>query len=276
MHQRRRFHARAPRHHGGDHADERDGGRDPATPVPSAARAAGKPLAPGAQFGKDRPQDERHDLDGEQHDSQHFESHVIHQQGDAQKQKEAVDPHAERVGDERALAPGREDFGALFAQPEQPFAQPPPRQRKGTVLQVGHVQRIGQQEVTVKAHQRIEIDGQGQEPGRRRQREGGAAQHAIWQKAPGQRGPSRQRGFGQHACGPDRQALSAAGEPPGARTVGVQDRPHHHERHTHGRHAAAVVLGGVRVAKFVQHLGRAQCDGRGQCPFQREKVQECM
>ena len=121
-------------------------------------------------------------------------------------------------------------------------------------MQVGHLEPVGQHEIAVEAHERAQVEQQRRDPGAGGEDEGRAAQRPIGQKAPGEGGKDGEDELSRHAGETDRKPLAARGELPGLRHVGVEHRPQHQEREAHAGHAAAITLGGQRVAELVHHL----------------------
>ena len=125
-------------------------------------------------------------------------------------------------------------------------------------MQVGKVEKVGQQEVAVEAHEGAGVDGQGGDPGGGGEHEHGAAQRSVGQQGPRQGGPGGDCQFGENSGGAHRQPVLPAGEAPGFVDVGVGHRPHHQKGHAHRRHPAAETAGGEGVAEFVEHLDQGE------------------
>jgi hypothetical protein len=141
-------------------------------------------------------------------------------------------------------------------------SQPGAGQVAGPLVQIRHVEQIGQDEVAIEAHERAGIHRQGQHPAGGGEKEQGAAQGAVRHQAPGQGGQACQGQLCQHAGTGDGQALAWIGELPAFAGVGVEHGPQHDHRHTHVGHPHAVAGGGEGVAELVQSLGAGQGQGK--------------
>jgi hypothetical protein len=172
----------------------------------------------------------------------------------ARNTTQPVEPGDQRERDQTGAPARRHRLGIGLVPAEQGAPQPRARERAGALVQVGHVERVRQQEVAVEAHERARVDRQREHPARRRQEEQRALQVAVVDQAPGERRPGRERELGRDAGGRDLQAAPAVGELPGLAGVGVEHRPQHDEGDAHLRHAQPVARGGERVAELVQHL----------------------
>ncbi|MNI51712.1 hypothetical protein D3C73_1064510 [compost metagenome] len=217
---------------------------------------------PHFHFAPDRQHDEPADFHHEQEDAQDLEEVVIDQQRDGQEQEEAIDPGGIGKDDEQRARRAVGGFGLLVAIAEEPFAHPPARHGKRAVLQAGNADQVAKEVVTVKPHQRVQVDRQAKHPAGGGQRKDHIAPGAVGQEHPGQRRQHRHQQFHRHAGAVDQDALTL-GQAPGVGRVGVQDGRHHHERHAHGGDARAQVHGGIAMAQFVQrfHQGQAETEG---------------
>ncbi|MNH13742.1 hypothetical protein D3C79_733230 [compost metagenome] len=100
----------------------------------------------------------------------------------------------------------------------------PAAQGIGPALQVVHRPQVTEQEVSVKAHQRVEVDCQGGKPGGGGQHEGRRAPCAVRQQRPGQQGNAGQQQLGKDSAGADQQPGAAILHAPGIADVGIQHR----------------------------------------------------
>ena len=237
--------------------------------VPAQAAAA---LPPDLEFTPHRRGDEPAQLDGHHQEAQRLEEEVVDEQRDAEEEHQAVEPGGEGKGDQEALPRRRKGLGRGVAPAEEPLAQPPAAERERALVQVGHVERVRQQEVAVEAHERARVDREREQPGGGGEQEGARPHRGPFrrfgQQRPGERGDGGERDLAQHAGRADGQALAARGELPGVVGVCVEHRPQHQEGHAHRGHVAAEALRGEGVAQLVQHLGDAQrhADGEQAAP----------
>ena len=137
---------------------------------------------------------------------------------------------------------------------------PPAPHCEGAIVQVGHVEPIREQEITIETHEGAGIDAQRDDPGGGGQQEHAGAQRAVGQEAPHHRRDSSQRQFGQHAGRSDGKAVMLVAQLPGFVGIGIKHRQHHEEGHAHGRHAAAEALCGEGMTQLMQYLGKGKRD----------------
>ena len=120
---------------------------------------------------------------------------------------------------------GRQAFGPGLVEPGEVPSQPGAGEMAGPFVEIGHVEQVGEDEVTVEAHERAGIDGQGQHLAGGGEEEQGTAQGAVRHQTPGQGGQTSQGQFGDDAGAGDGQALARIGELPAFAGVGVEHGP---------------------------------------------------
>ncbi len=141
-------------------------------------------------------------------------------------------------------------------------------------MQVGHVQGIHQNEITIKPHERAGVDGQGGDPAGGRQNKGGRLDATLWKQGPRQSSPGGYDQLGQDAGRRHLQALHAVGQSPGLVGVGVRHGPHHQKRYAHCWHAAAKALGRESMPQLVQEFDQEQGDAISEQAVQIESVHQ--
>ena len=124
----------------------------------------GAACAPDLQLAPDRQQDEPDDLDHEQHDAQQLEEEQVHRDRNGDEQHQAVEPDHECEGDQGASPASGHGLRVGVVPAEQGVAQGGACHGEGPFVQVGHFQRIAQDEVPVKAHEGAGIERQRHHP----------------------------------------------------------------------------------------------------------------
>ncbi|MNN27595.1 hypothetical protein D3C81_1411350 [compost metagenome] len=126
----------------------------------ASARDVCAVLPPMIQFAYHRHGDKPGQFDHEQDDPQQFEEEQVDRQGDPQKQHQPVQPGHDRERHQQSALSGRERFRPVFLQPQQIAPQGDPCQGRRTLVQVGKVQQVGEDEVAVETHERAGIERQ--------------------------------------------------------------------------------------------------------------------
>ena len=232
--------------------ERQQGEADDAVPVPVHFPAL---PVPEQQFLLNGQPDEAEQFDCAQNNAQHLDEEVVHHQGDAGKNHQAIEPDAQGIENHETPDTGPDLFRRRIAEAEDQFAQPPPGQRHGPGLQVLDACEVGEQVVAVPAHEGADVDRQGHDPGGGGEKKGGVAQDARRQDGPGQGAEHGQRAFRSHAGGDDMQPLPSGGEFPAFAGIGVEKRPEHQKGDADDRHVQAVVFAAVGMAEFVAALG---------------------
>ncbi len=141
-------------------------------------------------------------------------------------------------------------------------------------MKVIDLPQIADQKVTVKAHERVEVDHHRGQPRCAGEHEGCGAGRAVGQQRPGQQCDAGQEHFRQHAACADQQAGTSIIDAPGIADVGIEQRQKDHERHAHALHSTASALGHECVAELMTELGEKQRHAERQRAAEAEQVRE--
>ena len=138
---------------------------------------------------------------GEQENAEQLEEHEIDGNGDADEQAHPIKPGGRCKGNHGAALFGRERLRFWLVPAKQGVAQGGPCDSKGALMQIRHVERIGQNEVAVKAHEGAQVERQCHDPGGGGEEEQGLFEIAIGGQMPGEGGEAGQRQFRDDAGG---------------------------------------------------------------------------
>ncbi len=199
---------------------------------------------------------------------------MVHHQRDAEKQHETVYPHPPGEPDQESALGSGDRLGHRHIQTEQESPELPLPEGKGSIVQVGNAQPVGEHKIPIESHERAQINGRADHQTRGRHDKHQAPRHAVVEKVPREDRQGGQRAFDDHPGGADGGTLLTGGQFPRIGGVRIQHRHHHDHGNAHGGDPTAIARRRIGMPEFVEHLDDGQAEGVQREATKGEKMQD--